>query len=392
MPVPKLFALAQRVCIKNVRSIVDIGDAPYSLMRPILLKVETAEQLHEIEKVSPQIIGEDAELWLNLIKRDVERWEDYFVEPKNPASWFKVYRKLIKEAKERIEEDALAMKAAMDGLHKQVLERQTVMVSAKSLPKLPKMGGMRGEVKKGGPIRTANTSALTFSSGSKTKTTSAQGVLDRARREAREMGHVIKKSTLTTPTHLLAHKAKPINALPKGMVESHKRAELAKRPTTPPSKPPAGRPATIASAMSLEERERRRQAIKEREKKREAIEARQKSKPVITSSASTTPESLTPEEDAKAGLPKKYRAGKLRRLSPVSRTTPIDVDKNHIEELCMMPGAAGRAARIAERKAERLAKLSPDSKPSVSPVKPPPKIVRKAPADPFMPSKKRRIA
>ena len=74
--------------------IEDVGEAPYHVVRPVLLKVGNAKQLRLIEEKSPQICGADEEVWRSLIKRDVPRevQEQHNIEPKNPDNWWKVYR------------------------------------------------------------------------------------------------------------------------------------------------------------------------------------------------------------------------------------------------------------------------------------------------------------
>ena len=61
---------------------------------------------------SPQIIGADREIWLNLIKRDIPNWNSKPHEPTNPKNWWKVYRKLKQEAQDDSNQDAEKLKAA----------------------------------------------------------------------------------------------------------------------------------------------------------------------------------------------------------------------------------------------------------------------------------------
>ena len=58
----------------------------------MLLRVENPDQLRQIEMASPQIAGEDGEIWMEYIKRDIAKWQDKAHEPKNPKNWYKVYR------------------------------------------------------------------------------------------------------------------------------------------------------------------------------------------------------------------------------------------------------------------------------------------------------------
>ena len=45
MPADSLLDMTRRACGKYVRGIKDIGDCPYALIRPVLLKIESPEQL-----------------------------------------------------------------------------------------------------------------------------------------------------------------------------------------------------------------------------------------------------------------------------------------------------------------------------------------------------------
>jgi hypothetical protein len=45
MPVDRLLDLARQACAKNIKRLFDIGECPYDLIRPALLKIESPEQL-----------------------------------------------------------------------------------------------------------------------------------------------------------------------------------------------------------------------------------------------------------------------------------------------------------------------------------------------------------
>ena len=360
MPAPSLVQIALRACIKNVRAIDHVGDAPYSVIEPILLKVDNAEQLRRIEKASPQIIGEDAQCWVNLIKRDIPNWENMIQEPKNPASWYKVYLKLQKESQAAIEQDAAALKASMEGIQQQAKERQTKVVDQRDMPKLPRMSGMRVERTHRGLVRTVNNSALNFTSGSKTKTDTAKGVLDRARREAREMGHVLKKNGLAVPTHQLSNRATQIRHVPKAMVESRMREEF--------NPSPQASLKTVTPAQTSPT----------------ALEAREQRLRAITSGKATPafsqPRILSAERPAlsysASGIRPMYSAPrlKIRKLSPSETKKEAD---NPIPERLSRTHVSAKAVDPPLMKQ--------------SPVGPRTAAVRKAPVDIFMPSKRRRV-
>ena len=87
----------------------------------------------EIEERSPQIIGHDAEIWLELVKRDVPNWQEKPHQPKNPANWYKVYRKLIKESELEVKKDAALLKATLDCINKEKSQHKLQRVELASV-------------------------------------------------------------------------------------------------------------------------------------------------------------------------------------------------------------------------------------------------------------------
>ena len=97
--------------------IYDIGTIPFSIARPILLKIDSAAQLRQIEKNSPHIEADTAECWKRLINRDfpVLAKREAFV-PKNPRSWHKIYAKYQHEDAKAKHEAEQALKNAYKGM------------------------------------------------------------------------------------------------------------------------------------------------------------------------------------------------------------------------------------------------------------------------------------
>jgi elongin-A len=128
MPAPTLQSMAIRACVRNIASITDVADIPYEIIKPVLRRIQNPDQLRQIEENSPHIADVDEELWRAFIARDIPNWEDKIMEPSNPRSWWKVYRKLLKEYKraEIVREQEL--ERAMSGLSKQREENQTAFV------------------------------------------------------------------------------------------------------------------------------------------------------------------------------------------------------------------------------------------------------------------------
>lgn len=83
--------------MKNIEGISDVGDLPYDLLHPILRKISNPDQLRAIEEASPHISEHSAEIWIGLIKRDIQGWDTKLLPPKDPTKWWKVYRKLKRE-------------------------------------------------------------------------------------------------------------------------------------------------------------------------------------------------------------------------------------------------------------------------------------------------------
>ncbi|KAI4149868.1 MAG: hypothetical protein LQ340_004394 [Diploschistes diacapsis] len=226
MPAPSLLDLCKRQAGRMINHIDDFGSMPYRLAKPLLIKVHTAEQLHRIEQNSPHFIGDTHELWLDLIKRDVPNWRSKPHEPSNPASWHKVYRKLVRESDREVDEDAQILQASLKTIEEERLKRTSKVVDSRTVPKLPRMHGMRVEGVKHARFVHEKPSDLRFTSGSKTKMVTGRDVLERARREARERSHFTgKNAVLARPSHRLGERATTVRHAPQGLVESHHRPE-----------------------------------------------------------------------------------------------------------------------------------------------------------------------
>ena len=115
---------------------------------------------------------------------------------------------------------------------------------------------------------TRNTSVLSFGSGSKTKMLTGKGVLDRARREAKELSVFSgRKSLLATPTHKLHTQASIVRQAPQGLLDEHRRP----RPPTyedakpiairAPRKPSIAGTTSVPTGQTTEEKERRLKAL-----------------------------------------------------------------------------------------------------------------------------------
>ncbi|KAI6811172.1 hypothetical protein KC340_g17499 [Hortaea werneckii] len=140
MPAPTLTSIAQRACVRALPNITDVSDIPYDLLRPVLKKIINPSHLREIEQNSPHIGDADAELWRSFIARDIPNWQEKIIEPKNPRSWWKVHRKLVREEERAKEEQEAQLAAAMSGI-KQEKDANRAQYVQKVIPQ----GSSRGK-------------------------------------------------------------------------------------------------------------------------------------------------------------------------------------------------------------------------------------------------------
>jgi elongin-A len=110
------------------------------------------------------------------------------------------------------------------GLQKERQSHVSKVVDHRTLPKLPKDPYMMPN-NGGVPLTKKNpwgkkepSGVLNFNSGSRTKLTSAQSVLTRARREAKEIGQM---SRLSKPTHQLSGRVGQVRKAPAGMSKEY---------------------------------------------------------------------------------------------------------------------------------------------------------------------------
>ncbi|MCJ1263652.1 hypothetical protein MMC22_003522 [Lobaria immixta] len=200
----------------NVRIINSVGDAPYPQVRSMLVKVQSPEQLRQIEIAAPQICGEDGETVL-------------------------LYWAFRAEAQREIEADEEKLGAAMLTLEKESEKHQSKHVHPSEVPPLPKMGGMRlikipREKKGHGPVATS-ADKPTFSVGSRIKVQSDKD-LKKTRCEAKERQSIFNPdSKISRLTHQLTTQSTQIEAAPRLRVQDHRNP--AWKPHDPSIKPAA---------------------------------------------------------------------------------------------------------------------------------------------------------
>ncbi|KAK7756864.1 hypothetical protein SLS62_001309 [Diatrype stigma] len=244
--------------------VTDIGNMPYPTVRNILLQVNNAKQLRQLEENSPQLEGEDVECWTRLIKKDFPVLaKKHNFEPKNPASWYLIYAKYERLEAEQKREAEAKLKAAFAGLKKEKAENVSHIVASRKLPRPPKDGrGIPGGARRTGTGgRRPDDGDLRFTSGTRTKTTTGKGILRKAYREAREIS---ARNRLATPTGLLPVRQGQIASAPKAMVEEARiKAQPAIRGGASGTSSGNRRPSTSGASTLLEQKRAR--ELEERE-------------------------------------------------------------------------------------------------------------------------------
>ncbi|KAI1354086.1 RNA polymerase II transcription factor SIII subunit A-domain-containing protein [Xylaria sp. FL0043] len=257
--VKSLVELCTAVCIRNIKDITDIGTIPYAIARPILLKVDSAVQLRQIEVNSPQLAADTTEFWKRLIARDfpVLSRREAFV-PKNPKSWHKIYAKyqqMDTEAKRAAKE---RLQSAYKGIQeeKDRTVSKVVTYDSRKLPRLPRdvrpQVGVRAKSNRAGPDQ----SELRFTGGSRTKTNTPKSLLKRAMREAKEIS---TRNRLNTSAGAGYVRPGQIAKAPVGMVQEKVNKA---RPVTG-IRPPSHRLQSSSRQPELEDREARLRKAKE---------------------------------------------------------------------------------------------------------------------------------
>ncbi|KAL4978582.1 RNA polymerase II transcription factor SIII subunit A-domain-containing protein [Aspergillus desertorum] len=206
MSPPTLRQLCTAAAIRNVKYLNDIGNIPYALARPFLLKIESPEKLRSLELQSPHIMNDDAELWLEFIKRDIPNWDEYQL-PEQPDCWYDLYCELREEVQRGVDEDAEKLKMALDGLSSERAKHSTKFVADRRTIGVPRSR------------TTARHRFSTFGGFAPKK----NNIFSAARRN----------NVLTVPTKQLNDRATQVRQAPRSLIEEHRRpaeSAVARRP------------------------------------------------------------------------------------------------------------------------------------------------------------------
>ncbi|XXG94071.1 hypothetical protein Hte_000322 [Hypoxylon texense] len=201
-----------------ILDIHDVGGAPYKILRPILLKIDAPAHLRQLEEQSPHIQGDDAECWIRLIKRDFPvYYRKENLQPSNPESWHKVYAKYEQMDMERKRVADEKLSNAFKKIEQDKASNVTTVMNfdRKKFGKPPVRGGaFQGRYGAKG----SQSGAMRWGGGSRTKVTSAQSIMKKARREAEE---IALRNKLSTPTGQLPVRQGQITKAPLGMRMEH---------------------------------------------------------------------------------------------------------------------------------------------------------------------------
>ncbi|KAK4199121.1 hypothetical protein QBC40DRAFT_203515 [Triangularia verruculosa] len=134
-----LIDMCLSTAIRNIKSISSLGDMPAHLLEPVLRAVKTAEQLHTIElETDERIYDISPAHWKHLIRRDFKTLDaKYGWEPKDPRSWYKVYKKYEAMHNQDIEAATNALMKRMEDVTGQRSSRQAKIISVPDARRLP---------------------------------------------------------------------------------------------------------------------------------------------------------------------------------------------------------------------------------------------------------------
>ncbi|KAF9885259.1 hypothetical protein FE257_013057 [Aspergillus nanangensis] len=403
MPAPSLLQLSTATAIRNVKYLNDIGNTPYALARPFLLKIESPEKLRTLELQSPHLIREDTELWLEFIKRDIPRWDEHDL-PETSECWYDVYCDLQDRVQRAVDEDAEKLRMALEGISSERAKHSAKFVADRRDIGLPRerptakqryasydrrMGGIR-------PVFSSQRSSM----GSSDPQGTSLWSFDRPQvpREAKKKNSIFtatkRNTVLAVPTQHLNNRASQVKQAPRSLVEEHRRPQ--QQPVAVPRRreiPMAGGGGGAAPSLRAPGRrsgvqgvgvaEPRLQSpvvtpsLREREARLRAITSGRRSAASHTSASPGRPSQVPsrPSSAAAASPPKRR----------VSASSPAKEP---------LPGGSSRPmprARTSAFESDGAVDVSSDADDAKGPAPPPRGVIRKRPVNVFMPPKKRKM-
>ena len=160
---------------------------------------------------------------MQLIKRDIPDWQTKPHQPRNAENWFKVYKKLKKEAQAEMDEGADKLKAALEGI-KSEREQSLAQLVTRNDPR--------------GPSRRQKLNYNYQSGKAGSKGGSKISLMEKLKREARDA----RNARMTIPTHELKKQQTTITKAPQALLDDHRKLAAQAMPKVPLKTPQAPRP------------------------------------------------------------------------------------------------------------------------------------------------------
>ncbi|CAK7215023.1 hypothetical protein SBRCBS47491_002348 [Sporothrix bragantina] len=199
--------MALAVALRNIASITDVGEMAFADAKPILTHIENPQQLHQLEVNCPQLAAEPdqmAAVWSRLLTKKIPGWDTkgYLSEDDlQTMPWIEIYTTVKGAMDAAMAEDEARLRQTLAGFSKAKEDNATQLVNNRALSR--QMPGVMTKRRVPGGS-SGPSSVLSFGSGSRTKMTSGQSVLRRARREAKEMSKVTQLSSRLTENQVMA--------------------------------------------------------------------------------------------------------------------------------------------------------------------------------------------
>ncbi|KAL1967843.1 hypothetical protein VTN77DRAFT_2532 [Rasamsonia byssochlamydoides] len=398
MPAPSLRAICTRTAIQNAKNLMDIGNIPYSLARPFLLKIESPAQLRTLELQSPHIMQDDRELWIEFIKRDVPQW-DRFELPETSDCWYDIYRDLIEQVQREVDEDAARLKMAVDQINSKRASSGSKFLVDRQIARLPKPRPTRiqryaaHDRKMGGiaPTFTASYNA----DGEKIWSLEAPKLRpERSRSEPKKSNIFTTKrnKALAVPTHRLKSEVSQIKQVPRWLIEEHKQSppvqtQVPKRPAAASS--PKSLPSVPFASSSA--RTSSSSAALGSSPASSSLQARQDRLRALTSKHSTSASTIPAPSSSSTASPRAKPAAEAGTETRSASSPKRPDETKHQQSSDAEPESSRPSAQPPSQSVDRTIKSSP---PPAATSRPPPAaaIIRKRPAPSvFIQPKRKKI-
>ncbi|TIA53336.1 hypothetical protein D6C76_02132 [Aureobasidium pullulans] len=310
-----LLDMAQRACIRHVMDLQDVGELSYKVIRPVLKSVTNPAQLRQIEEASPHIAEDDAELWEAFIRRDISKAESRLktTRPRNPSSWWKVYRKLKREDETETKAAEEKLKAALNRHKVDKGSKQTNIVRAVIPSGEKRTGWSAGPKEKpfgAQALKNAKTAADTIT------------ILKRQTAQ-RQAGRSVAQST---PMHQLQQMRGKVAQAPAHMIRQYAQKPGPSRPAPIAPQPQAYRPVFASKPQTQADRA----LVTALNQNKQEQEARERRLLALTSGPSTNkprptaaaaPARPPPATPAATAAPRRSSPIPVRKPSPVHHTS-----------------------------------------------------------------------